>query len=118
MKESKSDRIVLYGEIPGVSYLLGQECAVSTSWPDLASFSLEDWEDDLRSVGDWNEVSIIVSPDIVMWFEAEEITEEGLLSFMAEDSRMEKVQALYEVIQGEGFTVVFENEEFIVYQTE
>ncbi|MBE5895318.1 MAG: hypothetical protein E7285_06590 [Lachnospiraceae bacterium] len=118
MKESKSDRIVLYGEIPGVSYLLGQECAVSTSWPDLASFSLEDWEDDLRSVGDWNEVSIIVSPDIIMWFGAEEITEEELPSFMAEDSGMEKVQALYEVIQGEGFTVVFENEEFVVYQTE
>lgn len=118
MKESATDAVVLYGEIPGVSYLLGQECAVSTSWPDLASFSLADWEADLRSVGNWDGVSIIVAPDIVMWFEADETGEEELLSFMSEDYRMEKVHALYDVILEEGFTITFENEEFVVYQTE
>ncbi len=41
---------ILYGEIPGVGYLLDMPCAISTTWPDLDSYPAARMERDMKAV--------------------------------------------------------------------
>lgn len=43
-------QVILYGEIPGLSYLLDMPGAVSTTWPDLDSYRLAQFEEDIKTV--------------------------------------------------------------------
>lgn len=42
--------VILYDELPGLSYLLDMPAAISTSWPDLDSYRLEQFEHDMELV--------------------------------------------------------------------
>ncbi|MDE5934010.1 MAG: hypothetical protein K2H40_16220, partial [Lachnospiraceae bacterium] len=42
--------VILYGEVPGLSYLLDMPTAISTAWPDLDSFRLVQFEQDMEKV--------------------------------------------------------------------
>lgn len=46
-KELKQQEIVLYGDCPGLSFLLNKPFAIGTSWPDLASYPYETFVQDL-----------------------------------------------------------------------
>ena len=43
-------KVILYGEIPGISYLLDLPCAISTAWPDLDSYRMETFRRDMAEV--------------------------------------------------------------------
>lgn len=42
--------VILYGEVPGLSYFLDMPTAISTSWPDLDSFRPVQFERDMEKV--------------------------------------------------------------------
>lgn len=42
---------IFYGDAPGLSYLLRMPFAISTSWPDLDSYPLTDFEEELENLG-------------------------------------------------------------------
>ncbi|MBD5458330.1 MAG: acyltransferase [Lachnospiraceae bacterium] len=42
--------VILYGEVPGLSYFLDMPTAISTAWPDLDSFRLVRFEQDMEKV--------------------------------------------------------------------
>lgn len=42
--------VILYGELPGLSYLFDMPTAISTSWPDLDSYALGQFEQDMEAV--------------------------------------------------------------------
>lgn len=42
--------VILYGEVPGLSYFLDMPTAISTAWPDLDSFRLVQFEQDIEKV--------------------------------------------------------------------
>ncbi len=44
------EKVILYGEIPGISYFLDMPAAISTSWPDLDSYRLERFLQDMEAV--------------------------------------------------------------------
>ena len=41
---------IFYGDAPGLSYLLRMPFAISTSWPDLDSYSMTDFEKELENL--------------------------------------------------------------------
>ncbi|MCR5849064.1 MAG: hypothetical protein K6G75_13245 [Lachnospiraceae bacterium] len=41
---------IFYGEIPGLEYILKMPCAISHTWPDLGSFSYEDFRKDIEQL--------------------------------------------------------------------
>ncbi|MCM1153996.1 MAG: hypothetical protein NC314_05880 [Roseburia sp.] len=43
-------KVILYGEIPGISYFLDMPAAISTTWPDLDSYRLERFQRDMEFV--------------------------------------------------------------------
>lgn len=51
--EYKGKELILYGNIPGLSYYLDRKPAIFTSWPDLDTNSLEQLKESLDSVNEW-----------------------------------------------------------------
>lgn len=49
-KELSQQEIVLYGDCPGLSFLLDMPFAIGTSWPDLASYHYETFVQDLEEL--------------------------------------------------------------------
>ncbi|MCM1174275.1 MAG: hypothetical protein NC341_04400 [Blautia sp.] len=49
-QEFAGREVILYGEVPGLSYLLDMPTAISSAWPDLDSFRLVQLERDLEKV--------------------------------------------------------------------
>lgn len=51
--EYKGKKLILYGNIPGLSYYLDRAPAIFTSWPDLDTNSFERLEESLDDVNEW-----------------------------------------------------------------
>ena len=41
---------IFYGEIPGLEYILKMPCAISHTWPDLGSFTFEEFKNDIDNL--------------------------------------------------------------------
>ena len=46
----RQQEVILYGECPGLSFLLDMPFAIGTSWPDLASYHYETFVQDLEEL--------------------------------------------------------------------
>lgn len=46
----ESEEVILYGNVPGLGYLLGKGSALTTFWPDLDSFTYDEWTRDLGEI--------------------------------------------------------------------
>lgn len=97
-------QLILYGDIPGVSYMLGLPVAISTSWPDLDSFSAEQFRKDLEAAG--QQVTLILS-------KASRLNMESNIENGVEN---EKDLILMEFMEEHEYQLVYSNEEFLVYQ--
>jgi len=51
-KGYKGKRAIFYGDIPGLEYILKMPCAISHTWPNLGSFSYDEFEKDIGSITD------------------------------------------------------------------
>ena len=49
-KELGQEKVILYGDCPGLSFLLNMPFAIGTSWPDLASYPYETFVQDLQGL--------------------------------------------------------------------
>lgn len=62
--------VILYGEIPGLSYFLDMPTAISTSWPDLDSYRMVQFKEDMTEVEENMETNrpvVIVSSAIAAY---------------------------------------------------
>jgi len=48
----EGNNAIFYGDIPGLEYILKMPCAISHTWPDLGSFSYEEFTEDIDSLND------------------------------------------------------------------
>ncbi|MBP5494845.1 MAG: hypothetical protein J6X97_07080 [Lachnospiraceae bacterium] len=51
-KDYEGRRAIFYGDIPGLEYILKMPCAISHTWPNLGSFSYDDFVKDIDSLED------------------------------------------------------------------
>lgn len=65
--------IILYGDIPGLGYLLNKKSALTTFWPDLNSYTYAEWDRDMAeveqrvSLGIGDAPVIITSIQVAAW---------------------------------------------------
>lgn len=115
--EGLSDRsVILYGQIPAISYMLNMPPAISTSWPDLRSYNYEVMAEDMEKLKNQPKEKkkplIILGAGIDSWIQGKELTEAELAYLMIN----EKWEMIYRYMLEEGFEKTFENEMFVVYQ--
>jgi hypothetical protein len=98
--ELLGDKVILFGGIPGLSYIYDLEPAIDTVWPDLDSYSVEKFDDQLQKLS----VSSDDAPTVIVGKE------------MAEYANIEaKYDILMDYINYQDYNKVFESERFTVY---
>lgn len=115
--EKLSDRnVILYGQIPGVSYMLDMPPAISTSWPDLASYHCEVLAEDMDKLrvqtSEAERPLIILGKSIEKWICGGELTEAELVQYKID----EKWFMIYDYMVEQGYEKTFENGMFVVYR--
>ena len=102
--------------IPGVSYILDMQPAISTSWPDLASYHYgvlaEDMEDLWGDLPESDRPLIILGNNPERWIRGEQFTEKELEQCMLN----EKWELLYYYMVEQGYEKVYEDGVFYVYR--
>ena len=128
-EEMERTKVLLFGHIPGVSYFLNVPCAIPHSWPDLASYAYDTFENDMEElkgrITDKGEAKpvVIVSYGVnaVLTDDAEamdyyvnniESGEEPLERMLASD----KLKYLGEFLQEFNYRQTFSNNRFVVYE--
>ncbi|MCR4587198.1 MAG: hypothetical protein K5682_02210 [Lachnospiraceae bacterium] len=107
-------KVLLYGQIPALSYYLDLEPAISTSWPDLRSYSYEKMAKEMELLGD-SDCLILFGAGLQGYLEGdEEAMKDG-------DVRPEtyeddpKLNLLTNRIETYNYKIVFRNDRFVLY---
>ncbi len=112
-------KVILYDEIPGLSYYLDMPPAISTSWPDLKSYPYDRFVSDMADVesnmADDRPV-VIVSSEIAAYLSGDDKACEwyGIDKTAYDGDR--KVQLLQEFVDEYGYAVTYGSEKFTVYE--
>ena len=108
--------VILYGEIPGLGYLLDMPSALSTFWPDLDSYLMADYERDMAQITT-PPVIIIASP-IAAYLNEDA---DGMNWFGTDQEALnadEKLQILADYMGEHSYYETFANGRYVVYLAE
>lgn len=99
-------KVILYGDIPAISYIFDLQPAIYTTWADLASKSLELLEEELASEQVQQKIPlIIVSADIAEKME-----------HATERQKDEKMEAIYQYMTVMGYELTYSSTQFYVFE--
>lgn len=111
--------VILYGEIPGLSYLLDMPTAISTAWPDLDSNRLTQFEQDMESVEqrmDEERPVVIVASGIAAYYSEDA---EAYAWFGVDPEKYgadKKMEILRQFLIDHGYEETFANMRYVVYE--
>lgn len=108
--------VILYGEVPGLGYLLDMPPALSTFWPDLDSYRMVEYERDMEQLA--SPPVVIVSSSIAAYLNEDA---DGMNWFGAEKEKLdqdEKLRILGEYMKDHSYQEAFGNARYVVYVTE
>ena len=113
--EYRNKKVILYGNIPGLSYYLHKAPAVYTSWADLDTNSYERLAEDLNTLNqtmtEENRPLVIFSEEIMA--QVLDLQENGMAG---EGSVWEqKLKAILDFMTVNEYQMVFENEKYAVF---
>jgi hypothetical protein len=98
--------LILFGNIPSLSYFLHRPSALSSSWPILDSFDTQQFISELDNLAGWMEIKGRARPLIILAPESELPTWVTVA---------DKQAALEAFMAKQGYNEVFRNEAFIAY---
>lgn len=118
-KQFAGREVILYGRVPGLSYFLDMPAAISTAWPDLDSYRLVRFEQDMEQV----EQKMTKSRPVV-------IVASGIAAYISEDAEAyewfgvdteayaadEKLNILLQFLEDYDYEETFCNMRYAVYE--
>lgn len=121
-KDYEGRELILYGNIPGLSYYLDRAPAIFTSWPDLATNSLDRLTVDLEELDALMDEKgeerplVIVNPGYAAYIEQDAEALEQLGVDVATLGADEKLQAITQFVKENDYKQAFSNEAFVIYE--
>lgn len=111
--------VILYGEIPGLSYFLDMPTAISTSWPDLDSYRMVQFEEDMAEVEKKMETSrpVVIVASAIAAYRGEDA--EAYEWFGVDEEAYdadEKVALLLQFLEEYDYEETFCNMRYAVYE--
>ena len=103
--------LVLYGNIPGVSYATKRPVAISSSWPDLDSYSKETFENELGLLANLGGTLLVVSSNVDSCLK-------GADASLVEGVNVDKLNILAAFIKEHNYVIYKELGEYTIYQIE
>ncbi len=122
MKEYHDKKLILYGDIPGLSYYLDKAPAVFTSWPDLDTNSLERLESDLEilssSIMEEGEEKplVIITPDLAAYYDGDAKGMEWFGTDKETCDNDKKLHAIMNFLDENSYEQAFANEAYVIYE--
>lgn len=119
-EDMASKEVLLYGQIPAVSYILDMPTAISTSWPDLNSYEVSVMEEEMKALQEEEGHPYIILSSKIQAFYTQnaelltmlEVTEEAQES-LRKDIKLKMILEFLEALE---YRCIFENEEFAIYE--
>ena len=114
--ELSGREVILYGNLPGLSYLLDMPPALSTFWPDLDSYRMVEYE---RDMGLLTEPPVIIVASPIAAYLNEDA--DGMNWFGANKEALDadrKLQMLADYMSEHAYRETFANGRYVVYVTE
>lgn len=108
--------VILYGEVPGLGYLLDMPPALSTFWPDLDSYRMVEYERDMALLE--KPPVVIVSSAVAAYLNEDA---DGMDWFGVNREKLDqdgKLQILGEYMKAHAYQEGFGNARYVVYVTE
>lgn len=108
-------KVILYGEVPGLGYLLDMPPALSTFWTDLDSYRMVEYERDMERLE--SPPVVIVSSSIAAYLNEDA---DGMSWFGIEKDKLdqdEKLQILSVYMKAHSYQEAFSNARYVVYVT-
>ena len=109
--------VILYGNIPAMSCFLQMPAALSTSWPDLATYQAETMEQEIAQLEGQNENPVVIlSAAVGAWLteDAQEMSKKGISIDTYKDD--EKIALIRTFINHSRYQETFANDEFVIYE--
>ena len=97
----KDDKVLLFGNVPGLSYIFDLEPAIDTTWPDLDSYGAFLFHQELELITDKELPTVIIGKDGI-----------------GEGANTAKFDDLMDFIGNHDYNKVFESDRFIVYASD
>lgn len=120
--EYENKKLILYGNIPGLSYYLDKAPAIYTTWADLNTNSLSQLQEELQELSDSYKENrqerplVILSSPLAAYLSGEE----EIIAWWGVDvescEKDEKLKAIENYIRLGDYQTVFGNEAFAVYE--
>lgn len=112
-------KVILYGEVPGLSYFFDMPTAISSAWPDLDSYRLVEFERDMETVRQnmEQERPVVITASSVAAYRGEDA--EAYKWFHVDQEAYDadkKLQILMEFLDTYGYEETFCNMRYAVYQ--
>lgn len=95
----QDDKVLLYGNVPGLSYIFDLEPAIDTTWPDLDSYGSAFFGEALKKLSDAGETPTVI------------IGKEGT----GEGTNTHKYDDLMDFIDNHDYNKVFESDRFLIF---
>lgn len=115
-----SKEVLLYGQIPAVSYILEMPTAISTSWPDLNSYEVSVMEEEMRALQEERGHPYIILGSRIQAFYTQNAELLAMLEMTgeAQESLLKdaKLSMILEFLEAGEYRCIFENEEFAIYK--
>ena len=112
-------QVILYGEIPGISYLLGMPGAISTTWPDLDSYRMSQFEEDIKTVINRMEEErpvVIVSSGVAAYYTEDAEAYEWFGVNPEDYGTDRKMEMLRQFLTDYDYQETFSNMRYVVYE--
>lgn len=97
-KEINPQEVILYGDCPGLSYILNVPFAIGTAWPDLGSYSVETFMQDLQEL---KKAPVVIIRNVAF-----------------DEQRGQKKEYLTAFMNSNGYVNVYNNGTYGVYVTQ
>lgn len=106
--QHEGKRLILYGNVPGLSYYLDRAPAIFTSWPDLDTNSAERLKSDLEELTASIQEKGERKPLVILSSSCEEDTLSGETD--------KKLSMIKEFMEANNYSRAFANEAYVVYE--
>ncbi|MCR5510979.1 MAG: hypothetical protein K6F54_08540 [Lachnospiraceae bacterium] len=116
--KTEEDRVILYGEIPGLGYILDMPSRLTTFWPDLDSYNYDEWERDLNAVviGDPERLPYVI---VTLPIAALEGGDPEAIAFFGEEAARysddRKLEDLIDYMHTYDYEQLYVNDAYVVY---
>jgi len=110
------NEVILYGNIPAMSCFLEMPAALTTSWPDLATYRVESMKAELEQLKKEDAMPVIMlSAGVAAWM-SEDLEEMTKLEITPEKYQNDdKVELIRQFIMEQQYSEVYANDMFVIY---